>query len=316
MSSYVLRSPVLVRVFNRVDNATRVVDALLAAQPQRVYLFSDGARPHVDGESESVARLRDVLQQQLSGVRLETYFSDVNLGCAAAAARAMSWFFDQEPEGIILEDDCVPSASFFRYCDEVLARYRDDQRVMSVSGYCARPAANWGEYSYFFSALPQVWGLATWRRAWALYDETLQHWPRFRAAGGLLNLFETPARREWWERLGEDLYSGRRNHFDYRWMLTCLMYSGLAVVPQTNLIENIGFGAQATNTNSRPPAWLARPGELSFPLRHPQYLYRCYEADNQTDRLWFSRGSRTRRWVGKTRARTIRRLRQLIQPAR
>lgn len=316
MSSYVMRSPVLVRVFNRVDHATRVVDSVLAANPQRVYLFSDAARPHVDGESESVARLRDVLQRQLSGVRLETYFSEVNLGSCAAAERAMSWFFDEEPEGVILEDDCVPSASFFRYCDEILARYRDDQRVMGVSGYCARPASNCGEYSYLFSALPQVWGWASWRRAWALYDNTLRHWPRFRATGGLLNLFEAPARREWWEQLGEDLHSGRRNHWDYRWILTCLMHSGLTVVPETNLIENIGFGTDATNTKSRAPAWLSRPGELSFPLRHPQYLSRCYDADNQIDRLWYSRGTRTSRWVGKMRARTIRRLRQLIQPAR
>jgi hypothetical protein len=203
-------------------------------------------------------------------------------------ADAISWFFSEQTEGIILEDDCVPHVDFFRYCDEMLARYRDDRRVMAVSGDNSSSLELSGAWSYGFIRHPNVWGWATWRRAWELYDDEMHAWQRVSDDDDALRLiFPEDIERTRMKHLFDALVrTGSPDSWGYRWTASCILAGGLAAIPRVNMVQNIGFGADATHTRrkSDDPGLAA---ESPFPLTHPpMVLY-----DRPAERQVFSRGS-------------------------
>lgn len=267
-------SAVLFLIFNRPDTTARVFEAIRRARPARLYVAADGPRASRAGEAAACAETRDIITRIDWPCELHTLFRDQNLGCKAAVSGAISWFFDHEAEGIILEDDCLPSPSFFPYCDALLDKYRDDDRVGQVSGsrFFADEARLDGAASYVFSRYGSIWGWASWRRAWQHYDPDLRDWDRMTRPENLDAAF--PDRRERMAKLaiGKQLKNGSLDTWDYQWGFTKAYQSQLSVVPSHNLIVNIGFGAEATHTkrhDSKAPQSL---GGLSFPLIDPPYF--------------------------------------------
>jgi hypothetical protein len=275
MMDYTLRHPVLLHFFTRSETTLRVLERIREARPPQLFLSCDGARPGRPGERE---RVEDVRRQVLARIdwpcEIHTRFLDDNLGAIRAVAGAVGWFFEQVEAGIILEDDCLPDPSFFQFCDELLDKYRDDPRVMSICGnQHLRGRKMGGGASYWFSTLSSEWGWATWRRSWALYDFEMRRWPEFR-----------PRRRWLYDRCGRDLFIACRVHmmldrihagdirtWDWQFLFAHLAHDGLCIWPAENLVSNIGFGtADAVNCNN-PEAGLANtpPVPMAFPLRHP-----------------------------------------------
>ena len=279
------RSPVLFIVFNRFDTAARVLEAIRKARPPRLYIAADGPRQNRPGEAERCAQVRSLAQQVDWPCEVHTLFRDENLGCKFGPKTAIDWFFQHEPEGIILEDDCVPKPSFFTFCDEMLERYRNDPRVMSVAGYNFHSRQWMPRASYYFSRYNITWGWASWRRAWQHYDLEMRDWPAFRRSSRMQRLFP----REWygrrcWRDIMDRTYDGRLpSAWDYQFIFTAWRLGAYGCVPEVNLVENIGFGPEATHT-VHPDDWVTRlrAEEIKFPLRHPASV----EIDHEGDRRY------------------------------
>jgi len=275
-----LSTPVLFLTFNRPTTTAAVFARLAAARPERLYFACDGARPSVVGEAERVEATRRLV---LDGVdwpcTVETLLRDENLGCRQAVASAVDWFFEHEPEGIILEDDCLPAPTFFRYCQELLERYRDDRRVMCVSGDNFQRGIRRGRYSYYFSQLTHIWGWATWRRAWCHYHSAIESFEEITSEPS----FRQFTHHERFNRLhygnAVRTYRGDIDTWDYLWSFACLVNHGLTVLPNVNLVENIGFDGNATHTVDDVHAMATTARDMEFPLTHPPYMCIHREAD-------------------------------------
>ena len=266
-----MSQPVLLLVFNRPDTTKVVFDAIRASRPPRLYVASDGARPTRDGESSVVQMVRNLSTDVDWDCDVFTLFREENLGCRRAVSGALDWFFAHEECGIVLEDDCVPDPSFFQFADETLHRFAHDERVMLISGIYPVLGGYKNSNSYLFSRYVDCWGWASWRRAWHLYDHDMALWPALRdtawlsSIGGGSRLFV-----RYWRGIFDAAYSGAIDSWAYRWLFSCWAQHGLAVVPAYNLVQNIGFGSNATHTFDGGSS-LAKADlqQMSFPLVHP-----------------------------------------------
>jgi hypothetical protein len=277
-----MATSVLFLVFNRPEMTALVMDAIRAAQPPRLYVAADGPRDR-PGEAERCEQARRIATAVDWPCTVQTLFRPQNLGLRDAVSSAITWFFEREEEGIILEDDCIPCSTFFLYCSELLERYRDDRRVMSISGDNFQRGTSIDQYSYYFSKYAHGWGWATWRRAWALYDRNMDFWPELRDAGMLKAWSDGyEAFEHYWTRIFNDVASGTINSWGYRFLFSCWAQGGLTCLPRSNLVANIGFGPEATHTKD-PTSWQSEMPvfDLEFPLRHPPFVYRNVDADTR-----------------------------------
>ena len=276
-----LRTPVALLIFNRPDATRRVAERIAAARPPRVFVFADGPRPDRPTDPERIAQTRAVIEGIDWPCEVVKSYSDVNLGTKHRPASGLDWVFDTVEEAIFLEDDCLPHASFFRFCDELLARYRTDERVMMVSGNNFWPGARQTPFSYFFSPYVGIWGWATWRRAWQHYDVDLKEWPALRETSFLENILPSAGVANFWRDNFDRIVSGATLTWDQQWQFTCFQRGGLQAIPAVNLVSNIGFGPEAAHYINDDPLLANVPvTEMRFPLRHPPPLLRIpeYEA--------------------------------------
>lgn len=283
-----MNTAVLFLVFNRPDTTRRVFEAIRAARPPRLYVAGDGPRDNHQDDVQRCGETRKAATEVDWPCEVKTLLRDRNFGCKRGVSGGINWFFEQEEEGIILEDDVLPLPTFFPYCEELLARYRHDSRVSMISG-CNLIAKHFQpRESYFFTRYGQIWGWATWRRAWKDYDVEMKQWPSWRDAGGLrrLSLSDRPFEAYFLD-LFDRMYSGQIDTWDYQWLFAYWRASRLAVQPANNLTQNIGFRPDATHTTSDEPDFLraSAPRDLSFPLQHPSSVICSQVADSLTGKI-------------------------------
>ena len=280
-----LSTPILLIVFNRPETTRRVLGAIRQAAPQRLFVAADGPRPGRSGEAERCAEVLKLVEEGIDWPCEVTYLRrETNLGCRRGVSSAITWFFEQISEGIILEDDCLPSASFFPFCVSMLERYRNETRVGHVGGFNCQFGHKRGPASYYFSRYFHVWGWASWARAWRGYDVDMRDYPDFLAEGVLEKLFVRKALREFWKGNFDAVASGKIDTWDYQWVYRNLKDDRLAIVPNYNLIENIGFGEGATHTAIAKKALPELSPEVSEAIIHPRFLVPDPEADDFTYR--------------------------------
>jgi hypothetical protein len=265
-------------IFNRPHTTRAVFERIRAARPPKLLVTADGPRRGRPEEEQLCAAARQIVNEVDWPCEVHTHFSDVNLGCRNGVASGIDWVFSLVSEAIILEDDCLPHPSFFRFCAELLQRYRDDPRVGSIAGSNVHAGPATDGPSYFFSKYPVIWGWATWRRAWAHYDRSASTWPRFRRSAAF-RAITLPAERAHWERTFDSVHSGGFDTWDYQWVLTCWRTGMLTTVPHCNLISNIGFGPGATHTVGIGAHASLPCTEMPFPLLHPHE----FQADRKAD---------------------------------
>lgn len=291
-----LQTAVLFLVFNRPDTTTQVFGAIRQAKPPRLYVAADGPRDEIEGEAERVAKVRKIAVAVDWPCEVKTLFREKNLGCKHAVSEAINWFFDHEERGIILEDDCLPAPSFFPFCETLLARYKDDERIWHIGGTNPLQSAKAVSNGYYYSVYNRIWGWATWRRAWSAYDVAISDWPEAKRTGLLHHLLPTAA-AEYYTQVLSRVHEGKIDTWDYQWFFTRLT-RGLAVIPDVNLISNIGFGEGATHTNDTHNVLSQLPiGRMTFPLREPPFVTADAERDVEWSRMAFRRrklGSRVR----------------------
>jgi hypothetical protein len=283
-----LTPPVLVLGYRRPDLVAEVMRTVAEAKPRQLFLACDGPHSERPEEAALVAATRAEMESAITWdceVRLR--YSDTNQGCRLGVQRAISWFFEEVDEGIILEDDCVPHPEFFPYCAQLLDRYRDDVRVMHISGDSSllHPASGLSA-SYTFSKQPLVWGWATWRRSWKNYDAELRLWERIRSDSvEVRRIFGSRVAAAWWSKVLDGLlFEGKPDTWDYQWTFSVMAKQGLSIVPAVNLISNIGFREDATHTFNREASRANSATERVLPLRHPSSIHIDVRSDARFQR--------------------------------
>lgn len=265
-----LQTAVLFLVFNRPDTTAQVFEAIRRAQPPRLYVAADGPRADRAGEAEKVAKVREIATAADWPCEVKTLFREENLGCKSAVSKGITWFFEHEEQGIILEDDCLPSQSFFWFCEELLAKYSDDDRVGQISGFNALGNYSRGGRSYHFSNFGSIWGWASWRRAWSCYDVDIKNFPDVKRYSLLKAVIVN--RQEYEQRMKdfESTFDKKIDTWDYQWIFARLLNRFLIIIPHTSLIKNIGFGECATHTkNAESPLSYIENVNIKLPLDHP-----------------------------------------------
>jgi hypothetical protein len=213
---------------------------------------------------------------------VQVNFAEQNLGCKMRMASGIDWVFSQVEEAIFLEDDCVPCPDFFEFCSELLEYYRDKPQVVHIAGTNYQEGRVRGDGSYFFSRYPHIWGWASWRRAWQYYDADMRSWPQAKEEKWIAKAFSTPLERQYWSEGIERVYTGNIDTWDFQWAYACWRQEGIAVIPNVNLITNIGVGPDATHTKEASSS-LNMPTKKLGPLRHPKEI----SVDHAADRFTF-----------------------------
>jgi hypothetical protein len=256
-------------------------------------VVADGPRPSRPDDASRCAAVRALFDRIDWPCEVEREFSDTNLGCRRRVSSGLDWVFSRTEEAIVLEDDCLPHPSFFPYCDELLARYRDEPRVMAITGDNFQGGRRRGEGSYYWSRFMHVWGWASWQRAWRHYDVGLRTWPERRGTGWLAEVLGDGRAAGNWTRIFDRTLAGSVDTWDYQWMYAIWSAGGLVATPNVNLVTNIGAGAEATHTLTSPFIGLPARG-IELPLRAPPDIAADDDADRLVQRLFFTPTLRAR----------------------
>lgn len=285
--------PVVVIIFNRPELAQRLVEALESVRPGVIYVISDGPRAGVVGEEEKVRASREIFESLPWNCNVVTNYASENLGCMERITTGLDWVFGEVDRAVILEDDCIPSQSFFQFCEELLERYEKDERVLSISGARLAPEVN-THVDYCFSRYAFCWGWATWARGWAKFDKKMASYDEIRNTEFLRALLGGRRQELYWRRILDSVMRGRIDSWAYRWTFAHWINGGLSVVPRVNLISNRGAGSAATNTKEM-TEWLgSHAASLSFPLRAMDGVNRDEDFDSWIEDNVFSKSPMVR----------------------
>lgn len=283
LSSNQFEIPVAFIIFNRPEETRQSFAILRRLRPTRLFLIADGPRSK-PGEAETCARTRAIVDQVDWPCEVNRNFSERNMGCKNRIASGISWVFEHVEEAIILEDDCLPDPTFFDFCREMLARYKSNQQVMSIAGVNFQFGNTPIPDSYYFSRFNHIWGWATWRRAWNRYDVTMQTWPDFKRAKTLSSIVQTRKTRGFFHYVFDSLHANKIDTWDGQWTYAHFANNGLCIIPERNLVSNIGFGIEATHTKNKLSRYSnMQTSALNFPLRHPQEISSYTPADLYTE---------------------------------
>ncbi|MDJ1482171.1 nucleotide-diphospho-sugar transferase [Cytophagaceae bacterium YF14B1] len=274
-------TPILFLVFNRPDLAQQVFECIRQIKPKELYIAADGPRENRDDDVLKCAQTREIIKQVDWECEVHTLFREKNLGCKKAVSSAINWFFENVEAGIILEDDTLPDLSFFTFCEKMLNRYRDDERVMMISGYNTSEKWKAELQSYHFSYFGGIWGWASWRRAWQYYDVNISSWGEPENKQLLKEAYFSPEQFKSREAMYNDLYNGVIDTWDLQWTYCRLMNSGLSIIPSINLVKNIGFRSDGTHTTGVPPIWATYS---SYSLLNNIHIKNTILVDKEYDR--------------------------------
>lgn len=274
--------------FNRPDTTEQVLETLQHAKPPELFVFSDGPREGVEGEAQKVEQTRALIDDMVDwSPRIHRRYNDHNQGLFAGVSGAIDWFFSRVPEGIILEDDCVAHPDFFGYCDQLLERYRDDERVWCISGDNSVDLPISGDASYGFIRDPLIWGWATWARAWRHFDPELSEWSDIRGSARERQMYPDAVERRVRRKTFDSYLASGIDAWGYRWKYSVHLAGGLVAVPRVNLVSNIGWNRPDATHTSGQSLRAAKPTYPILPLTHPKDV----AIDTAADREWVeSRG--------------------------
>lgn len=289
-----MNTPILLITFNRPNHTRKVLERILEAKPQELYVFQDGAR---EGNANDVAKCAEVRQvidtlwdnylshavaeNEKQQPRLHRYYSDINLGCGPGPVTAISWFFEHVEMGIVMEDDCLAHPDFFPYCEELLIRYQDDNCIGFIGGCNYQDGQKHGNGSYYFSMGHHgTWGWASWQRVWNQFDYNLDSITEKEFASIIRYYGRDPRFIVYWEDMFARIKKDRMNDsaWDYQFYFSCWKHHQLAIMPNVNLVSNIGDGIDATHTNGLSPMLYTMIYPI-LPLNHPVVVKQDCRAD-------------------------------------
>lgn len=287
LEEFKLEIPVLFLVFNRIDTTKEVFAQIKKIKPPKLYIASDGPREGRPDESINVQKIRTFLLESINwDCEVFTRFNEVNLGCKISVSQSIDWFFQKEEMGIVLEDDCLPSQSFFQFCQLLLQKYQYDERIFLITGY--NKQNNWrkDEHDYFFSNLGGIWGWASWKRAWNHYDVDIKDIDNFIANDGFTKSLGKSLGKLKQEMIYNSVIRDNVDTWAMQWGYARHKNNALTCIPSMSLIKNIGFGENATHTHGDNLDGV-EANEIIFPLKENNFVV----SDDEYDELLFKKPS-------------------------
>jgi hypothetical protein len=290
MSTFTLTTPVALLVFNRPETTARVFSAIREARPAQLLVVADGPRSNRPDDLIKCAEVSRIVDQVDWPCTVLKNYADVNLGCRMRVSSGLDWVFSQVEEAIILEDDCLPHPFFFEFCERLLVYYKTDTRIMHIGGSNYQSGKKRGEGSYYFSRLNHIWGWATWRRAWKFYDVGMGTFPSFLSTNQIANVFTELEVQAYWINSFLSIYRNKLDTWDYQWTYAMWCQDGLAILPNVNMIANIGFHSEATHTKDSSSLFANMPTFSMDLIEHPSCVLPDIEADKYSYNLLFKPG--------------------------
>ena len=246
-----MKAPVVFIIFKRIDTTKRVLKLISSYKPNKLYLIADG--PKTIDDNNKCSQIRNFVENNIDwDCDLIKVYSDTNLGCAKRVQTGLDYVFVNEEMAIILEDDTLPDPSFFKFCEELLKRYKNDNSVAHISGCNLQPDAVNFQESYCFSSIVNIWGWATWKRSWRNYDINMHSWDNMDKSSFLEYWIPCKRHRKGTRKMF-DLHCNNNDPWtwDYQWVYACWKHNAFSVMPRNNLVTNIGIGPEASNTKSK-----------------------------------------------------------------
>jgi len=244
--------PILFLIFNRPETTNKVFDKIRQIKPKKLYIAADGPRKNNNIDIVNCLKVKEIIRKIDWNCEVKTLYRKKNLGCKVAVSSAINWFFENEEMGVILEDDCLPNDSFFKYCKKLLIKYQNNEKIMIISGISFisnKIRQKYVDSDYFFSKYIGIWGWATWRRAWKLYDVSISTYP-IKKSYVLNNNSNCLLDKLYWGRIFNLVYKNKIDTWDYQWQYCIWLNDGLSINPRYNLVKNIGFGISSTHTKN------------------------------------------------------------------
>jgi len=272
--------PILLIIYNRPSNTEKVFQEIRKLQPEKFFISADGPRTVRNGDKELCEKVRQIFDIIDWPCEVHKRFSDENIGCDHHIESAVSWFFEQNEYGIILEDDCIPNKSFFLFCQMLLIKYENNNHVMHINGSNFQFGKQRGEGSYYFSRYSHSWGWATWKRAWALYDTNMQSFPTLESKSATWIKLSTLSQQTFWLNFFRKLYKRKYKFWDSKWTFAIWSADAICVTPNVNLIANIGYGSGSTHTFLKDK--LNQKSEEMESIEHPLSINVDEQADEET----------------------------------
>jgi len=242
-----MNTPILLNIFNRPSTTEIVFNQLRKIRPTKLFIAADGPRDGNDFDAVNCLKTRELVSHIDWPCEVYKLFRDKNLGCDIAVPEAISWFFDNVNEGIILEDDCLGNESFFKFCDFLLNKYRNIDEVMMISGDNFQDSVK-ENYSYYFSKYANIWGWATWKRAWLQYHDNFLDLNSEKIKNEINLSLKTKEEQKYWFNFYKKIKIKKIENWDAKWLLSIIYCSGKCITPTVNLVKNIGFDKNSTHT--------------------------------------------------------------------
>ena len=262
-------------IFNRPRHTRETFEAIRAQRPAKLFIIADGPRPSHSTDAERCQAVRDLVSHIDWPCEVQRNYAEQNLGLKRRISSGLNWVFTHVESAIILEDDCLPHPDFFGFCQNLLERYKDDERIWVVTGNNFQNGKKRGDASYYFSKFGHVWGWAPWRRAWQHYDGDIAFWPEWKQSADWRQKMPDPFEQRYWIDILDRMYQHKIDTWDYPW-LACMWYHGaLTATPKVNLVTNIGIGPDGTHTlalEDQPGTPVAPLGQLMHPTKIEQNL--------------------------------------------
>jgi hypothetical protein len=243
-------TPILFLIFNRPQTTEKVFEKIRKQKPKRLFIAADGPRKNNQADVELCKITRNIVSKIDWECEVKTLFREENLGCGLAPAEAITWFFENVEQGIILEDDIDTDPSFFTFCEELLNYYKNDEQIMHISGsyFFTDLKPKDTTNSYYFSKQIHGWGWATWRRAWKFYDYDMKDWSSSNTDAQLKSYYGD--HYPFWKNIFSNMQFKGNDIWDYQWIFAVYKQNGIAINPTANLTKNIGFDTNATHTTN------------------------------------------------------------------
>jgi hypothetical protein len=279
-----LQSPVVIFIYKRSNNFEAICDVLRVVKPKSVFIVGDGPKNKLEAN-----QIRDTRQQLESYIdwpcTVRRNYAKTNLGLKERFRTGIDWVFKYAGRAIFIEDDCIPDATFFTFCDELLEKYKDDERIFSISGNNFQFGANRIKDSYYFSRYPHIWGWATWKRSWDSYDAEIKDWASRRETNWLRVVTGGFIIAKFWKYIFDRLSAGKINTWDYQLTYASLKNRALNIIPVVNLVTNVGYGPDSTNIKSKNKTIAVATAPMQFPLVHPTKFIPDDASDRRIENL-------------------------------
>ena len=273
-------TPILFQFFDNLETTLEVFKQIKKIKPSKLFLVQDAPRNNVDGESKRCQNLKEIIEKKINwDCQINRLYRTENLGPGAGTADAIKWFFDQVEFGIVLEHDCLPHPDFFNYCETLLIKYMNVSEVKLINGssYFIDYVSN--RMSYHFAASGQLWGWAAWKRSFINYEQDIKKINKVEVLSAINVMFKEIRVREYWYQTVFWLLENKVNTWDYQLLYMIWINNGLIIVPNVNLISNIGFGQKAIHCKDLNSPLANSSVNNILPLVHPTKIKYLHKSD-------------------------------------